>query len=97
LVYRTLPCILTLWTAVAEAQPPRPEVRAHRLVEGESITIDGAPDESVWQKAIPATNFLQRDPENGEPATERTEVRVVFDRDRIILAVTCFDYAELAG
>ena len=91
MVYRTLPFILTLWTAVAEAQPPRPEVRAHRLAEGESITIDGAPDESVWQKAIPATNFLQRDPENGEPATERTEVRVVFDRDRIILGVTCFD------
>jgi hypothetical protein len=76
---------------VVETQPPRPEVRAHRLADGESITIDGAPDEPVWQKAIPATNFLQRDPENGEPATERTEVRVVFDRDRIILGVTCFD------
>ena len=53
--------------------------------------IDGAPDEAAWQKAVPATNFLQRDPENGAPATENTEVRVLFDRDRIVLGVICFD------
>ena len=66
-------------------------MRAYRLTDAESITIDGAPDEAVWQKAIAATNFLQRDPDNGAPATEKTEVRVVFDSDRIILGVTCFD------
>jgi hypothetical protein len=66
-------------------------MRAYRLTDTESIVLDGAPDEPAWQKAVPATNFLQRDPENGAPATERTEVRVVFDRDRIILGVTCFD------
>ena len=53
--------------------------------------IDGAPDEAAWQKAVPATNFLQRDPDNGVPATEKTEVRVLFDRDRLILGVICFD------
>lgn len=77
--------------SAAAAQTARPEVRAYRLAEAESIVLDGNPDEAVWQKAVPATNFLQRDPENGEPATEKTEVRIVFDRDRIILGVTCFD------
>ena len=77
--------------SAAEAQSTRPEVRAHRLADTESIVLDGSPDEAVWQKAQPAANFLQRDPENGEPATEKTEVRIVFDRDRIILGVTCFD------
>jgi hypothetical protein len=85
--------VITMWAADAAAQAPRPEVRAYRLAEGESITVDGAPDEAVWQQAQPATNFLQRDPNNGEAATERTEVRVVFDRDRLILGVTCFDSA----
>ena len=80
-----------LWTVAAEAQAQRPELRAYRLGDGESITIDGSPDEAVWQKAQPATNFLQRDPDNGEPATEKTEVRIIFDRDRLILGVTCFD------
>ncbi len=73
------------------AQSPRPEVRASRLAEGVVIVIDGAPDEGAWQRASPATNFLQRDPDNGAPATEQTEVRVLFDRDRLILGVICFD------
>ena len=73
------------------AQSGRPEIRAYRLADGESIVVDGAPDETAWQKALPATGFLQRDPDNGEPATEKTEVRVVFDRDRLILGVTCYD------
>ena len=75
----------------AEAQSTRPEIRAYRLTESESIVVDGAPDEAAWQKALPATNFLQRDPDNGTAATEKTEVRVVFDRDRIIFGVICFD------
>ena len=79
------------WFVQAEAQTARPEVRAYRLAEGESLVIDGDPDEAVWQKAQPATNFLQRDPDNGEPATEKTEVRIVFDGDRLILGITCFD------
>jgi hypothetical protein len=80
-------------------QSGRPEIRAYRLADGESIVVDGAPDEALWQKAVPATNFLQRDPNNGTPATERTEVRVVFDGDRIIFGVTCFDSepGELLG
>ena len=79
------------WAVESAAQSSRPEVRAHRLAEGEAIVIDGAPDEAAWQKAMPATDFLQRDPDNGAPATEKTEVRVLFDGDRLILGVICFD------
>jgi hypothetical protein len=79
------------WAVEAAAQTARPEIRAHRLAETESLVIDGTPDEPAWQNAVPATDFLQRDPDNGAPATERTEVRVVFDRDRIVLGVTCLD------
>ena len=82
---------MLLLAVEAEAQSARPEIRAYRLAEGESIVLDGAPDEAVWQKAAPATNFLQRDPDSGAAATEKTEVRVIFDRDRLILGVTCYD------
>jgi hypothetical protein len=76
---------------VVHAQATRPDVAAIRLAETDTVVIDGAPDEAIWQRAVPATSFLQRDPDNGQPATERTEVRVVFDNNRIILGVTCFD------
>jgi hypothetical protein len=83
--------VCLLGPAWASAQSSRPEIRAVRLGEADTILLDGTPDEAVWQTAVPATNFLQRDPANGQPASERTEVRVVFDQDRLILGVTCFD------
>ena len=62
-----------------------------RLADGESVTLDGRLDEPFWSRAVPAADFIQIDPANGEPATERTEVRIVFDREALYLGVTCFD------
>ncbi len=58
---------------------------------GESITLDGRLDEDVWMRAVPATNFIQMDPDNGEPATEQTEVRIVYNADKLYMGVTMFD------
>src|SRR5262245_34113972 len=75
----------------AQEADPRPVVRAVRLAEGERLVVDGVLDDPAWQRAVPAADFAQLDPENGAPATERTEVRVVFDRDRLFVGVHCFD------
>jgi hypothetical protein len=75
----------------AAAAQARPAVHVLRLGESDRVTIDGVLDEPVWARADPATNFRQRDPDNGAAATERTEVRIVFDQDRLVLGVTCFD------
>ena len=58
-------------------------MRAERLAPDESIAIDGAPDESAWQRATAAVSFVQREPATGDPATERTEVRVALRREPI--------------
>ena len=79
------------WAVEAAAQAARPEVKAYRLADPEAIVLDGVLDEPAWQRAAPATDFRQRDPDNGAAATERTDVRVVFDGDRLILGVTLFD------
>ncbi|MCC7034654.1 MAG: carbohydrate binding family 9 domain-containing protein [Acidobacteria bacterium] len=63
-------------TAVETAEPP---------------AIDGILDESIWTRAEPATDFVQADPLEGQPATERTEVRVAFDRDFLYIAARCLD------
>jgi uncharacterized protein DUF5916 len=69
----------------------RRAITAVRLAEGESVTLDGRLDEPFWSKAVPAADFIQIDPANGMPATESTEVRIVFDSDALYLGVTCFD------
>jgi hypothetical protein len=55
------------------------------------ITVDGELDEPEWQLAEPAGNFIQRLPRTGEPATEPTEVRLIYDDTNLYVGVHCFD------
>ncbi len=60
-------------------------------VENGRITVDGILDEPEWARAEPATDFIQRLPALGRPATERTEVRILYDRDNIYVGAHCYD------
>ncbi|MCA1583689.1 MAG: carbohydrate binding family 9 domain-containing protein, partial [Acidobacteria bacterium] len=77
--------------AVEAAVQATATIQAARVADSELLVVDGVLDETVWRRAEPATDFRQLDPNNGEPATERTEVRMAFDRDRLVLGVICFD------
>jgi len=55
------------------------------------IRLDGVLDEPAWQRADPIGPFLQRDPKAGAPASEKTDVRVLFDADNLYLGITCYD------
>ena len=57
----------------------------------ESPSIDGFLGEAVWQQAPVMTGFIQREPMDGQPASERTEVRVVFDAEALYVGVWAFD------
>ena len=69
----------------------RRSVTAFRMTDGHSIELDGRLDDAVWASAVPAANFIQIDPANGRPATEPTEVRIVFDSDTLYMGVTAYD------
>ena len=71
--------------------PERRTMTALRMGDDERIVVDGRLDEPVWDRAVPATDFLQQDPENGAPPTERTEVRIVYTRTALYMGVICFD------
>ena len=45
----------------------------------------------VWARAAPATGFRQTQPDEGAPASERTEVRVVFTESTLYVGVVCYD------
>jgi hypothetical protein len=53
--------------------------------------IDGVPNDSVWNLASPLTSFTQRELHEGAPATERTEVRIVYDERNLYIGVWCYD------
>ena len=53
--------------------------------------IDGVLDDPAWDQAAPADQFFQREPDEGAPATERTQVRILRDDDQIYIGFRCFD------
>ena len=67
----------------------RPVVVATR-VQG-SIVVDGRLDESAWADAVAATGFTQVDPEEGQPVSERTEARILYDDEALYIGVRLFD------
>ena len=72
-----------------DRESPFPAVQA--LKTDERIELDGLLAEAVWQIAEPATGFRQREPKEGMPATEKTEVRIVFNEETLYIGVMAFD------
>jgi uncharacterized protein DUF5916/cellulose/xylan binding protein with CBM9 domain len=54
-------------------------------------SIDGVLGEEEWRRATVVDSFTQQEPRDGEPATERTEVRVMYDSERLYVGVHAFD------
>src|SRR6266850_5961984 len=76
--------------AAADANPI--QLAAVRLPDGSAPpTIDGNVTDEVWLRVDPYSTFTQTDPIEGAPASERTEVRVLFDRTNLYIGVICFD------
>ena len=76
---------------VSAAQDSRElyQLEAVRVAEGP--VIDGSMDDAVWQRAPIIDQFTQQEPAEGAPATERTEVRVLYDGSNLYVGVHAFD------
>jgi hypothetical protein len=72
------------------SQTPGPR-RIQAIHISDEIKIDGLLNESAWSLAQPATDFRQERPIEGSAASEKTEVRVLFDDKNIYFGIRAFD------
>ncbi len=56
--------------------------------------IDGVVNEEVWNRAFLVNEFYQREPNEGEPISERTEFYTYYDANNIYFAVKCWSNPE---
>ena len=63
-----------------------------------AVAAEGTPSldgdvlgDPAWANAVPVTGFRQTAPDDGEAASERTEVRIIFTEDTIYFGVVCYD------
>src|SRR5258708_11147089 len=73
-----------------EQLPEGPRVAAAVRVD-QSPKLDGTLDDPLWQSARIAGDFRQKEPLEGEPATEKTEVRILYTRAAVYFGIHCYD------
>ncbi|HMI54724.1 MAG TPA: carbohydrate binding family 9 domain-containing protein, partial [Gemmatimonadaceae bacterium] len=59
--------------------------------------IDGVLNEPQWRTAEPVTRFTQLDPQEGKPASERTDVRFLFDDDALYIGAMMHDRSPVSA
>jgi len=64
-------------------------IRAFKSAQ--SPVLDGRINEPVWDNATPFSDFKMVEPIPGSKPTERTEVRVLYDKTSLYIAIRCFD------
>ena len=79
--------LLSASPEVPAQSPQVPTLTVGRPADGHRPTIDGRVDDDVWAKVEPFTDFVQQEPNEGEPATERTEIRFLLDGQNLYVAV----------
>ncbi len=65
------------------------QIRALKIYK--KIEVNGSLDEPSWKKAPVTNEFTQREPQEGQPATEQTEVRILYDDTNLYIGLVCFD------
>ena len=74
---------------ISRDESGRATIRAVRLTA--PMRLDGLLDEVVYATVPPISDFIQVEPQEGTPATEKTEVWVTFDRDHVYVSFRCFE------
>ena len=71
---------------------PQAEARAAETVPVDHAPkLDGTLNDPLWLDTKPITDFRQREPYEGETATEKTEVRIVYTRHAVYFGIHCYD------
>ena len=73
---------------VARDSAGRVTVRATRITD--PITIDGTLGEGVYGRIQAIDGFLQQEPHEGQPASQKTDVWLLYDEKNIYVAARCW-------
>ncbi|MFN2567855.1 MAG: DUF5916 domain-containing protein, partial [Gemmatimonadaceae bacterium] len=85
--------VFALCTALLASAPsdtaPTKRLRATRVAEG-AVRVDGRLSEPAWRGTEVASGFIQREPTEGSPASERTEVVVLYDDEALFVGARMY-------
>lgn len=80
-----------VWAVGQTQGAEREPLRARAAPAAVAPVIDGRLDDAAWRDAPPIGEFVQREPVEGRPVSERTEVRITYDRDAVYVGAWMYD------
>ena len=89
LILSVLVAVAALPASAQTAPKPAPTVRAHRLTS--VIRIDGRLDEEIYRTTEAISDFVQQEPDEFKPATEKTEAWIFFDNDNLYISAKNYE------
>jgi hypothetical protein len=93
--------IFTRATPAAAQQTTRsqndPRPVAHAVPRQGEVAIDGRLDDPAWAAATPITDMTQSSPDEGKPASQRTEIRILYDASAIYIGARMYDSLGAKG
>ena len=91
-VFRIVPYLCFLSPLAAQVPDTEPsDLSAQATAVEHSPKLDGTLDDPLWRSAIPITAFRQREPDEAQLATEKTEVRILYTRRAAYFGLHCYD------
>ena len=87
----------TTTPATNDAEPLTAELPSSERYRVEPTRVDNAPrldgslNDEVWQQAVIIDDFVQQEPAEGAPATERTVVRLIYNSSALYIGVEAYD------
>ena len=85
--------ILFLEPVWSRTDPESPGTKTIRIIQVEEseIKLDGYLIEDSWIKSDIGNNFTQKEPIDGEPATEQTEIRLLYSIEALYIGIKAYD------
>ena len=80
------------WATSSVEHRGEPTIAGEPLAVGKlesAPVLDGKLDDAAWSKAEPTDAFVQKFPNEGQPATEKTTLRIVYDDEAVYVGFDC--------
>ena len=90
LVFLIIAILASSSSLFSQTDSERPVASATAITE--VPTLDGeVQNDPAWQNVLPITNLVQQQPNQGAPVSERTEIRIAYDKDNLYLSAVMYD------
>ena len=83
--------LLTVSVLIFSLTPAYPQHEIKAVFTGTAPDIDGSVNDEVWSKATIIDQLFQREPNPGDPVSEKTQFLFLYDHNNIYIGIRCFD------